>query len=166
MGHHDERTPKSPHEKAAEHLKKILRKAALGGAAVGLSGTYFLGCDPAPTPICERSPTTTWDFLNAMYAPVTWQARDAGGLVVHARFELTSYEQVTFAGEPLVSGGTVSGLQRDERLVEFDVVPNAGTTEVHVVIEMSCAGRPDAFKVGLDVSKPHDGASIMVTSLE
>ncbi|HEY3451401.1 MAG TPA: hypothetical protein VGK67_33895 [Myxococcales bacterium] len=163
---------RSPQQRAAEHLKKILRNAAVGGAALGLSsGCGSCGptvCDPLPPPICDNSPTTA-TFLNGGYATAeaTWVARDAGGLMVHVSLGLNGMgANLDFAADPAVSGASVVAVQRDATAVTIDFVPDAGASRIEVVVQLACESKPEALKLAFDVSKPQAGSAVAVSSLE
>ncbi len=167
-----ESDPKSPQERAGEHLRKLLRNAAVGGAALGLSsGCGSCGpmvCDPLPAPICDTNPTTQ-TFLDdwRLDSSAQWQARDGGGLAVHVSLTLYNEgEDIQFVADPAVSGGTAEGIARDARTLSFEVAPDSGVSQVEVVVELSCASKPEALKLGLDVSSPEAGAQVAISSLE
>lgn len=169
----ESRDGKAPaHRRAQEHLKRILRKTAVAGAALTLGpaceSCQPVVCDPLPPPICDRSPTTA-DFLNQgkLESQAQWEPADGGELAVSVRLHLWGEgESITFAADPGVIGARLLDVRRDGAEVTFRFVPLAGVSRVEAVIQLDCATRPEALKLGFDVGTPESGRPVPVTSLE
>lgn len=162
---------RAPQERAAEHLKKLLRSAALGGAALGISSgcSSPMVCDPLPPPICDNSPTTA-TFMNqgVLSSSAVWQQRDAGGLAVHVELTLSDYQKegIGFVGDAAVSGAALLGASHDSATARFDFLPDQGVLKVEAVLELSCNKKAEALKLAFDVSNPGAGNAVTVSSLE
>ncbi|MGC4120300.1 MAG: hypothetical protein QM765_38105 [Myxococcales bacterium] len=170
MNQNDHSNPKSPQQKAADHLKRILKKAAIGGAAVGATGIgLFLGCDPAPEPIhCEANPSTS-TLLTHISTGISWEEVDAGAptkLHAYLSFYSSGTNTMTWPADPEVTGATVSNIVRNGNKLEFDFVPSSGTKAVEMVIQVGCNSRAEVIKISVDVSSPVSGGYATVTSLE
>ena len=172
MSAKNDKASRSPQERASEHLKKMLRNAAVGGAALGLSGGCGscgpMVCDPMPTPICDKNPTTS-DFMSQgrLNASAEWQQSDAGARMVHVSLSLYNEgEAITFASDPALSGAQLVGAKNDSTTLTFDFVPAAGVTEVQAIIQLDCATRPEVLKLGFGVGVSDAGAVVTVSSLE
>jgi len=165
----DPKSPKPAHVRAQEHLKKIL----LTGAALTLGSACEscqpMVCDPLPPPICDKSPTTQ-DFMNQGKVQTTaaWNLADAGG-DLYVQVELTLYgegEAITFAADPGLTGARLLTAKRDGAKVSFSFIPNAGVSKVEAVLQVDCATRPEALKLGFDVTSATSGKQVAASSLE
>jgi len=171
MSAKNDKASRSPQERASEHLKKMLRNAAVGGAALGLSGGCGscgpMVCDPMPTPICNKSPTTG-TFLNSSSHSATWkQVADGGALGVEVSIQLYGDgETITFSADPSLTDAALGAVKRDGASITFSFVPGAGATKVEAILQVDCATIPEVLKLSFDVSSPSAGAAVTITSLE
>lgn len=164
---------KAPQGRARDHMARLLKNAALGGAALTLgNGCGSCGpmvCDPLPPPICDNSPTTQ-TFLNdyRLQTSAKWTQADAGPLAVSVELSLYNEggETLAFKSDPAVTGATLGAIQREARKLTFTFTPNAGATKVEAIVELDCASKPEALKLGFDVAAPSPGAAVAVSSLE
>ena len=161
-------TAETPHVRAHDHLKKILKRTAaftLGTACV----SYIpMGCDPVPQPICRNNPKTG-DLLGqgVLQAQAAWQRPDGGALSAQVTLHLFGgSESITFKGDPALSGAKIFGVSRSANDVTFSFTPDSSVTQVQAVIEIDCATLPKGLKLGFDVTAPAADESITVTSLD
>ncbi|MGC4119298.1 MAG: hypothetical protein QM765_32975 [Myxococcales bacterium] len=148
---------RSPQQRAADHLKKVLRKAAMGGAALGMTtglASCWLAGDPPAPPFCENSPSSP-RFTLLFGIDASWRQSDAGQSLVHVEVAFRNGNgEVVFHSDPTLAGATLVSIQREEQAVRFDFVPEAGKVAVDVVIPLTCDSKVESMKLRFDVSQP------------
>jgi hypothetical protein len=166
----NEPSESKPHHRARQHLKKIVRSTAAYTLGTACAAYVPLGCDPVPTPLtCKNNPKTN-DYLysNRLQTQASWQQVDGGvPKVVEVMLHLGGgSDSITFKGDPAVTGATIFGITRTSTDVTFSITPDAGVTQVQLVIEVDCATLPKGLKLGFDVSAPGSGQTVTVTGLD
>jgi hypothetical protein len=158
----------APHGRAHEHMKRLL-KTAFAGAALGTVSCGSLVCDPLPTPICDRNPTTSQFLSQGLVATsAVWKKNAAGTLGVAAELTINNFGQdkLVFNTDPETLDAAVNDIVRTDGKLTFTLAPNAGVTEVQVVIKIDCSTVAEALKLGFNVGTPVDGQQVTVVSLE
>ncbi len=146
-----------------------MRHLLITGAAFGLTASECsqpVVCDPLPPPIdCSNNPTTS---TLGLY--VDWRAEwteVASSLVVRVNLQIyTSRPEnnLTFSGDPELTGAVLREVSRELLLLSFDCSPSEGVTTVDVKVPVGCNGEAESLHLKLDVSEPPvDGANVPIT---
>ena len=130
--------------------------AATGGVGGTIGGGGEGGdvvCDPLPDPlVCDNDPDTTY-FMEYAYWTGEWQ-QSGSDLVVHMIVYSYTYlpDTLEFSAEPTATDGTVQAVDRQPTELQFDVLPDAGATEVVVTVPLDCNGIDEQLVLSLDVA--------------
>jgi hypothetical protein len=168
------KTPGEPRQRAREHLKRILRSTALTGATLGLGSAcesnHPVVCDPLPPPlVCAGNPKTRDFMAGHLGSRASW--RKAGDAMV-VEVELALYgtpgssDRIAFRSDPALTGAKLAAVKRGDSTLTFSAIPRRGVTRVEVVVQVDCASKPAALRLGLDVTHPVVDGSVDISSLE
>jgi len=65
-----------------------------------------------------------------------------------------------------LTGAKLVAVKRADSTLTFSAIPRRGITSVEVVVQVDCAGKPAALRLGLDVTHPVVDGSVDISSLE
>ena len=164
------KTPGEPRHRAREHLKRILRSTALTGATLSLGSACPVVCDPLPPPlVCAGNPKTRDFMAGHLGSRATWRkAGDAMAVEVELALYGTpgSSDRIAFRSDPTLTGAKLAAVKRGDSTLTFSAIPKRGVTSVEVVVQVDCAGKPAALRLGLDATHPVVDGAVDISSLE
>lgn len=162
-----------PRDRVLRHLSRIAHSAATTGAALGLlagaagcdSGsdttstttTDTTWADPMPDPlVCDGTSATAGHYSQSVSRTATWQQSGAD-LLIHVELSIHVFDgTLEFAADPVATGATTSNVVREAHTLELDVLPStlpdAGTSQVELLLPLSCNGEARELTLILQVS--------------
>jgi len=169
-----------PRDRVLRHLGRIARTAATTGAALSLL-TGTAGCDsgsdtgdstwadPMPDPlVCDGTSATAGHYSQSVSWSAEWQQSGAD-LLIHVELSIGGVNMGTleFAADPVATDATTSNVVRDAHSLDFDLspstVPDAGTSQVHLSLQLTCNGEPRELSLVLEVSaSPSAGDNVPI----
>ena len=158
----------TPRGRTHAHMKWLLKTAVAGAALGGSACGGPVVCDPLPSPICDKNPTTQ-TFLNGGYvqSSARWQQTDGGPLAVAVELDFNQFGSDTFAfnTDPASGDAVIGSIVRTDHKLTFTLSPSAGAKQSQVVILIDCSGSAASLKLSFDVSSPAAGATVSVIAL-
>ncbi len=143
---------RSPRERVRAHMRVLLGRAALAGAGLALPSCILLPgtvYDLAPYP--QTADCASDDsIMSATYGYASWQQTPSG---LAAFVQLSLYaDNLQFAGEVSVEGGTLSSPILETQELTAVLVPDDGATSVTITVPVSCGEANHTLTATLDVS--------------
>jgi hypothetical protein len=149
--------PAPPHSvrgRVLRHLRRLLPKTVIAGAALHLSGCDVTGppivCDPLPPPV-DCSAELTTEYLSQW---AWWQARwvqREDGLAIEIFVDL-SRQNLHFTAEPGLEGATAVDLTTGETSLTIICTPAVSATAVNVTVPVTCDSTDATLRLVLDIS--------------
>jgi hypothetical protein len=156
--------PASPaRERTLRHMRRLLAKAALAGAALESAGCIPIVCDPLPPPVTCDDGVTNDELAFAAFSQAHW-VQGPSGLMIEVRIWLESYN-LSFTGTPSVESATLDSFAMQKSELTLFCTPTSGATTVRASIPLKCDADTDAvLPLVLDVSGPSGvGFAVPVT---
>jgi hypothetical protein len=175
-------------ERISDIRRTTSRASSRAGAGAALAASVALvfssgsGCgsqvsEMAAPPVCSSSTPpaqrTPAEIENeSMTRGAQWTATDGGALLLHVSLSLDWYSrsdnQAAFVAAPTVTGAQVHNLgSLGGDAIAFDLLPDAGVTEIRLALPIECVSAPLTLNLALDVSaKPSAGQAVEVRPLD
>lgn len=159
-------TPLSPRARVLRHVRRALALGAMAPLSACEVGEPVV-CDPLPAPLACDDPDIGTIMKREIGKSAAWAAGGDGLYVDFHAVAADDRDQLSFAGDPLVTGATVARLDRQERVLALELVPDEGTATVEIRVSVACDGLAQDLLFRLDTSgEPAAGASVPVTTEE
>ncbi len=156
--------PTSPaRDRTLRHMRRLLTKAALAGAALESAGCIPIVCDPLPPPVTCDDGVTNDELAQATWSQAHW-VQGPSGLMIEVRIWLES-SSLSFTGTPSVESATLDSFAMQKSELTLFCIPTSGATTVRASIPLKCDAVTDAtLPLVLDVSGPSGvGFAVPVT---